>query len=101
MLVYVTNMGSIGALLPFTSREDMDFCSHLEMHMRQEKPPLCGRDHLSYRSHYFPVKNVVDGDLCEQFSMLPSGVQHNVAEQLERSVGEVYKKLEDVRARIC
>jgi hypothetical protein len=49
-------MGSIGALVPFTSREDVDFFSHLEMHLRQENPPLCGRDHLAYRSYYFPVK---------------------------------------------
>lgn len=26
------------------------------MHMRSEFPPLCGRDHLSFRSYYFPVK---------------------------------------------
>lgn len=24
--------------------------------MRSEFPPLCGRDHLSFRSYYFPVK---------------------------------------------
>jgi splicing factor 3B subunit 3 len=49
-------MGSLGALLAFTSREDVDFFSHLEMHMRQEHPPLCGRDHMAFRSAYFPVK---------------------------------------------
>ena len=26
------------------------------MHLRSEHPPLCGRDHLSFRSYYFPVK---------------------------------------------
>lgn len=26
------------------------------MHMRSEFPPMCGRDHLSFRSYYFPVK---------------------------------------------
>lgn len=44
-----------GAMLPFTSREDVDFFSHLEMHLRQEHPPLGGRDHMSYRGSYFPV----------------------------------------------
>lgn len=24
--------------------------------MRTEHPPLCGRDHLSFRSYYYPVK---------------------------------------------
>ncbi|GJR29958.1 splicing factor 3B subunit 3-like protein [Tanacetum coccineum] len=65
-LVYGTVMGSLGALLPFTSRADVDFFSHLEMHMRQELPRLCGRDHMAYRSAYYPVKDVIDGDLCEQ-----------------------------------
>ena len=55
-LIYGTVMGSVGALLAFTSREDVDFFSHLEMHLRQEHPPLCGRDHMAYRSAYFPVK---------------------------------------------
>ncbi|GKC13079.1 spliceosome-associated protein 130 A [Tanacetum coccineum] len=68
-LVYGTVMGSLGALLPFTSRADVDFFSHLEMHMRQELPRLCGRDHMAYRSAYYPVKDVIDGDLCEQYHM--------------------------------
>ena len=36
VLVYSTLLGSLGSLLPFVSREDWDFFSHLEMHMRQE-----------------------------------------------------------------
>lgn len=55
-LIYSTISGSVGAIVPFTSREDFDFFQHLEMHMRNENPPLCGRDHLSYRSYYYPVK---------------------------------------------
>jgi hypothetical protein len=26
------------------------------MHLRQEAPPLCGRDHIFFRSAFFPVK---------------------------------------------
>lgn len=55
-LIYATLSGTVGALVPFTSREDFDFFQHLEMHMRNENPPLCGRDHLSYRSFYYVVK---------------------------------------------
>jgi len=55
-LMYATLSGTIGVLVPFTSHEDHDFFQHLEMHMRSEYPPICGRDHLSYRSYYFPVK---------------------------------------------
>ena len=47
VILYGTIMGSIGALMPFSSREDVDFFSHLEMYMRQEAPPLSGREHVS------------------------------------------------------
>ncbi len=93
-------MGGIGALLPFTSREDIDFFSHLEMYMRQENPPLLGRDHLSYRSYYTPVKNVLDGDLCEQYNTLEATKQRSIAKELDRTPTEVGKKLEDIRNKI-
>jgi splicing factor 3B subunit 3 len=67
VILYATAMGSIGALYPFTSKEDIDFFVHLEMNLRQENQPLCGRDHMAFRSAYFPVKDVVDGDLCAQY----------------------------------
>lgn len=38
VIMYSTVMGSIGALYPFTSREDVDFFTHLEMHLRQVRP---------------------------------------------------------------
>lgn len=56
VVLYATNMGAIGALLPVKSRDDIDFLKHLEMHLRQEAPPLCGRDHIFFRSAFFPVK---------------------------------------------
>lgn len=56
ILIYATIHGAIGALVPFVSRDDVDFFTRLEMYMRQNLPPLCGRDHMAYRSYYFPVK---------------------------------------------
>ena len=44
--------------------------------MRAENPPLCGRDHLSYRSYYFPVKHVIDGK--QVISYLFTGGPHLV-----------------------
>ena len=100
VIIYGTVMGQIGCLFPFTSREDVDFFTHLEMHMRQENPPLCGRDHMAFRSAYFPVKNVVDGDLCEQYPQITMDKQQGIAEELDRTPGEVLKKLEEVRNRV-
>ncbi|KAK7310260.1 hypothetical protein RJT34_07662 [Clitoria ternatea] len=99
-IVYGTVMGSVGALHAFTSRDDVDFFSHLEMHLRQDHPPLCGRDHMAYRSAYFPVKDVIDGDLCEQFPTLPMDLQRKIADELDRTPGEILKKLEEVRNKI-
>jgi len=100
VVLYTTIVGGIGAMLPFVSREDIDFFQHLEMHMRSEFPPLCGRDHLAFRSSYSPCKDVIDGDLCEQFTMLDLAKQKKIAAELDRSPSEVLKKLEDIRHMI-
>jgi len=99
ILVYTTLSGTVGMLVPFTSNEDHDFFQHLEMHLRGEHPPLCGRDHLSFRSYYYPNKSVLDGDLCEQFNTLEPAKQKTIAEELDRTPAEVSKKLEDIRTR--
>ena len=46
------------------------------------------------------VKDAVDGDLCEQFSQLPAAKQKSIAEELERTPGEILKKLEDIRNQV-
>lgn len=97
---YSTIMGSIGAFLPFLSKEELDFFHHLEMIMRNEKPPLCGREHIMFRSYYRPVKHVVDGDLCEEFVTLPLETQKRIAQDLDKPPAEIMKKLEDIRNRI-
>lgn len=98
-LIYSTLSGTVGALVPFTSREDFDFFQHLEMHMRNENPPLCGRDHLSYRSAYYSVKNVLDGDLCEQYLSIDFAKQKAIATDMFRTPNQICKKLEDIRTR--
>lgn len=100
-LVYTTLSGSIGVLLPFASNEDYDFFQHLEMHMRAEHQTLVGRDHNAFRSFYHPVKNVIDGDLCEQYNHLELAKQKMIAEGLDRTASEVAKKLEDLRTRFA
>ncbi|KUI65719.1 Pre-mRNA-splicing factor rse1 [Cytospora mali] len=91
--------GTIGVLIPFVSREDVDFFQSLEQHMRAEDPPLAGRDHLMYRGYYAPVKGVIDGDLCERYSLLPNDKKAMIAGELDRSVREVERKLSDIRTR--
>ncbi len=97
VLLYTGLHGTIGMLVPFASKEDVDFITTLEQHMRSEQLSLVGRDHLSWRGYYVPVKAVVDGDLCEMYARLPGPKQSSIASELDRSVGEVLKKLEQLR----
>ena len=101
ILMYTTLNGSIGMLVPFVAKENVEIFSTLEMSMRNEMPSLCGRDHLSYRSYYVPVKNVIDGDLCELYTSLPNEKKRAIAESVDRTVAEVAKKLEDARNRVA
>ncbi|KAG8759915.1 pre-mRNA-splicing factor rse1 [Serendipita sp. 396] len=97
VIVYFGLHGTIGILTPLVSKDDVDFISTLEQHMRTENLSLVGRDHLSWRGYYTPVKAVVDGDLCEYFAKLPTQKQLAIAGELDRTVGDVLKKLESLR----
>ncbi|KAF9970712.1 pre-mRNA-splicing factor rse1 [Actinomortierella ambigua] len=99
LLVYTTLLGSVGLLVPFQTREDIDFFQMLEMHMRNELPPLAGRDHLSYRGYHVPVRAVIDGDLCEMYNMLSGDKKRMIADELDRTPAEIQKKIEDMRIR--
>ncbi|KAI2618721.1 pre-mRNA-splicing factor rse-1 [Hypomontagnella submonticulosa] len=99
VLLWSGIQGTVGVFIPFVSREDADFFQSLETHMRTEDPPLAGRDHLIYRSYYAPVKGVIDGDLCERFTLLPTDKKQMIAGELDRSVREIERKISDVRTR--
>ncbi|KAI9314019.1 CPSF A subunit region-domain-containing protein [Zopfochytrium polystomum] len=101
VLLYTTILGRVGVLVPFVSKEDVDFFQTLEMHLRGSSPPLLGRDHIAFRSVYQPVRNVVDGDLCEMFHVVAPEKRRAIAEDMDRSVAEVSKKLEDLRNRVA
>lgn len=55
---------------------------------------------LAYRSYYYPCKDVVDGDLCEQFNLLKHETQLSISNELDRNPNEVLKKLDDIRNRV-
>jgi splicing factor 3B subunit 3 len=96
-LVYVTITGRIGALVPITSRSDVEFYSQLESWLRKETKRPTGRDPLAYRSYYAPAMHVIDGNLCGAFASLSHDQQTKIAEKLDRSLGEIMKKLEDTK----
>ncbi|KAI0199352.1 CPSF A subunit region-domain-containing protein [Astrocystis sublimbata] len=94
VLLWSGLQGTLGALIPFVAREDVDFFQSLEMLLREEEAlALTGRDHLLYRGYYAPVKGVVDGDLCERFVGLERVRKEVVAAELGRSVKEVERRV--------
>lgn len=94
--------GTLGILVPFVSREDVDFFQELEKQLATDhNPPLLGRDHLAYRSYYAPSKGTIDGDLCESYFLLPPDKKEIMAGQLDRSVREVERKISDMRTRVA
>ncbi|KAJ6511945.1 CPSF A subunit region-domain-containing protein [Mycena vitilis] len=97
VILYTGLHGTLGMLVPLVSKDDIDFLSSLEQHIRTEQSSLVGRDHLSWRGYYVPVKGVVDGDLCETFHELSGERQRAISGELDRTVGEVIKKLEQIR----
>ncbi|KAK3816054.1 MAG: splicing factor 3B subunit 3 [Benniella sp.] len=98
MVLYTSFLGGVGIFIPFQTKEDIDFFQTLEMHMRNEMPPLAGRNHLSYRGYHVPVKGTVDGDICEQYNLLSGDKKRMIAEELDRTSAEI-QKIEDMR--IC
>lgn len=93
ILVWTGFQGTIGMLVPFVGREDVDFFQSLEMQLASQCPPLAGRDHLIYRGYYAPVKGVIDGDLCEMYFLLSNDTKMMIAAELDRSVREIERKI--------
>lgn len=74
--------GTLGALIPFTSRRQHKMFQQLELQLRSDDKPLSGRDHLAFRSYFNPVKSVIDGDLIERFLILSRDKRESIAGQL-------------------
>ena len=43
----------------------------------------------------------MDWDLCDAYAQLPHDARQRMAERLDRSVGELMKRLEDSRGTLC
>jgi len=68
VIMFGTSMGALCCMVPLDTRQDIDLFVHLQMYMQVETQPLSGREHQSFRSSIEPLKDVIDGDLCEEFN---------------------------------
>ena len=87
-------------MIPFESRQDIDLFVHLQMYMQIECQPLSGREHQTFRSSMEPLKDVIDGDLCEEFSDMDLQKQKSIADELDRGIAEVIKRMEQIRSKV-
>ncbi|KAL6706046.1 pre-mRNA-splicing factor rse1 [Coniothyrium glycines] len=82
IILWAGLQGTLGALIPFTSRRQHKMFQQLELQLRSDDKPLSGRDHLAYRSYFTPVKSMIDGDLIERFLVLPRDKRESIAAQI-------------------
>ncbi|KAF2874009.1 CPSF A subunit region-domain-containing protein [Massariosphaeria phaeospora] len=74
--------GTLGVLIPFSSRRQHKMFQQLELLLQTADPPISGRSHLAFRSYYTPSKCVIDGDLCERFLVFGRDKRESIAGQL-------------------
>jgi splicing factor 3B subunit 3 len=82
IIMWAGIQGTLGALIPFSSRRQHKMFQQLELQLRSDDKPISGRDHLAFRSYFNPVKSVIDGDLIERFLILSRDKREGIAAQL-------------------
>lgn len=100
VLFWAGLQGTLGVMIPFDSRKDFKMFQQLELLMRTHDTPLSGRDHLTFRSYYTPVKSAIDGDLIERFLVVSRDTRESVAAQLDGAwdVSAIEQKIWNMRA---
>ena len=97
VFVVATISGGLFAIKSAASKAEGSVFQQLEMFMRQEYTTLTQRDHLSFRSLYHPVKNMIDASLCERYMVLSNAKQEEFAQNVDYSIADIMKKLEELR----
>lgn len=111
-IFYTGLQGTIGMLMPVITKSEIEMLSKLETLLREffsvnfddfDKDKngynLLGKDHLTFRSYYNPVKNVIDGDFIEKFYELNISQKIKISTALDRTPKEIEKKISDLRIR--
>lgn len=93
---YATAGGAIGVLVAMPSEADAALAKGIERAFWQESS-IVGRDHASFRSAFYPVKNVFDGDLCEMFLAKDAEAKGVVAKEVGREPADMVRALLELR----
>eukprot|EP00760_Papus_ankaliazontas_P039149 PhM_4_TR9498/c0_g1_i1/m.25892/K12830/SF3B3, SAP130, RSE1; splicing factor 3B subunit 3 len=125
VILYGTIGGAVGCFAPLQKESEVRRLTRLEKLLRLYQPPapkkyndegatsstttvevsthenaILGRDHVQYRSRYFPVRGVVDGDFLERFERLPPSAQAEIAEGVDCSASELRGILQGYRTKL-
>ena len=100
-IIYTGVMGTIGVLIPLLSKSEIELVHDLQLQIGiwNDGVNVAGKNHGKLRSYYNPRKNVYDGDFLELYFAIPLDVKVKIAKKLNKSVGEIEKKLNDIRNR--
>ncbi|KAG7191974.1 pre-mRNA-splicing factor rse1 [Scheffersomyces spartinae] len=113
-IIYTAVKGTVGLLLPLSTKSEVEFLMSLELTMKKyldynfddfnkntKGYNLLGKDHQKFRGYYNPAKNVIDGDLIERYFEQPVSIKQLVAKDMEKTIREVEKKIQDLRLRVA
>lgn len=95
VIIYGGLQGTIGVLSPMSKR-DYEFFKNLQL-LIQPFPRLTGKDHMKFRSYYNMNKNIIDGDLIENFFQIPVAEKIKISNKLNKSIKEIENKINDIR----
>lgn len=95
VIIYSGLQGTIGILLPISNKE-YEYLKNLQLSL-QPYPRLLGKDHMKFRSYYNLSKNIVDGDLIENFIQLPVKEKIRISNKINKSIKEIENKINDLR----
>lgn len=98
-LVYTGIQGTIGILAPIHSKQECLFLQKLETEMQDKSPSYLGRSFAGYRGYYAPARNVIDGDLCEQYQYLDEELKQEVASTISMDKKSISRRIAEFRAR--
>lgn len=96
---YATAHGAIGALVALESESEHAVVRQVER-FYSPFPSLLGRDHTAWRSTFYPVKNVVDGEVCEGVLRERGKDKDRIEKAIGRPLTDIVRVMDELRWKI-
>lgn len=93
LLIVCSLLGTVTALAAIPTDKEARHLKTIEKFVAESDPGLMARDHLRFRGYYVPVKDVVDGDLLDEFLTMEKAARVRVAEKSGLGVDDVVGRI--------